>query len=121
VINLADHVRNQASQDGPQPIWAPPGGQPNVGIIAEIAVWRAANGIRTHDPRPTGAAQLQTASALWQHHLNRSLAAGSDDIGRYEVRARDGAGSSRDRRPEDRQRLPQRPAIRPSSPPGVGL
>jgi hypothetical protein len=28
--------------------------------------------------RPTGAAQLQTTSALYQHHLNRSLARGSD-------------------------------------------
>jgi hypothetical protein len=39
VINLADHVRNQAGQNGPQPIWAPAGSQPNVDIIAEVAVW----------------------------------------------------------------------------------
>ena len=33
-----------------------------------------------HQP-PTGAAQLQTTSALYQHHLNWSLARGSDDVG----------------------------------------
>ena len=121
VINLADHVRNQAGQDGTQPIWAPPGSQPDVGIIGEVAVWRAANGIDPGDRRPTGAGQLQTAAALWQHHLDRSLTRSSDDIGRREVQEREAAGSSRDRRPEDRQRLPQPPQIRPSSPPGAGL
>jgi uncharacterized protein YecT (DUF1311 family) len=115
VTDLADHVRGHASQDDTQPVWAPPGSHPNLAIISEVAVWRAANGIHHSDPRPTGAAQLHTASALWQHHLNRSLA--SDDIGRHEVRARDGAGSLRDRRPEDRQRLPQPAPIRPSLPP----
>ena len=120
VTDLANRIRGHASQDDTQQVWAPPGSRPNLAIIGEVAVWRAANGIHPNDPRPTGAAQLQTASALWQHHLNRSLA--SDDIGRHEVRARDGAGSLRDRRPEDRQRLPQPAPIRPSSPPpGAGL
>ena len=120
VTDLADRVRGHAGQDETQPVWAPPGSRPNLAIIGEVDVWRAANGIHPNDPRPTGAAQLQTAPALWQHHLNRSLA--SEDIGRHEVRARDGAGSSRDRRPEDRQRLPQPAPIRPSSPPpGAGL
>ena len=104
VTDLANRIRGHASQDDTQQVWAPPGSRPNLAIIGEVAVWRAANGIHPNDPRPTGAAQLQTASALWQHHLNRGLA--SHDIGRHEVRARDGAGSSRDRRPEDRQRLP---------------
>jgi hypothetical protein len=122
VINLAGHVRNQAGQDGPQPAWAPAGSQPDVGIIGEIAVWRAANGIHPGDPRPTGAAQLQTASALWQHHLDRGLARGSNGRGPHEVRDREAAESSRDRRPEDRQRSSHRPASRPSSPPpGAGL
>ncbi|HJQ86167.1 MAG TPA: helicase C-terminal domain-containing protein, partial [Propionibacteriaceae bacterium] len=113
VTDLANRIRGHAGQE--QPVWAPPGSRPNLAIIAEVAVWRAANGIHPNDPRPTGAAQLETASALWQHHLNRGLA--SDDIGRHGVRARDGAGSSRDHRPEDRQCMPKPPAIRPSSPP----
>jgi hypothetical protein len=117
VINLADHVRNQAGRDGPQPIWASAGSQPNVGIIGDVAVWRAANGIHPADPRPTGAGQLQTASALWQHHLDRSLTRGSNGLGPHEVREREAAESSRDRQPEDRQRSPQPAAIRPTSPP----
>jgi hypothetical protein len=122
VINLADHIRNQAGLDGQQPIWAPAGSQPNVGIIAEIAVWRAANGIHPSDPRPTGAGQLHTASALWQHHLDRSLTRRSNGLGRLEVQEREAAGSSPDRRTQDRQRMPKPPAIRPSSPPpGAGL
>jgi conjugative relaxase-like TrwC/TraI family protein len=120
VINLADHVRNQAGQDGPRPIWAPPGSRSNLAIIGEVAVWRAANGIHPNDRRPTGPGQLQTASALWQHHLDRSLARGSDDNGRHEVRESEAAGSSRDRRRQDRQRLPQLPAGRPISPPRAG-
>jgi conjugative relaxase-like TrwC/TraI family protein len=121
VINLAGHVRNQAGQDSVQPIWVSADSQPDIGIIGEIAVWRAANGIAPDDRRPTGAGQLQTASALWQHHLDRSLAR-CNGLGRHEVRERQAVGSSRDRQPEDRQRLPQPPAIRPTSPPpGVGL
>jgi conjugative relaxase-like TrwC/TraI family protein len=120
VTDLANRIRGHASQDDTQPVWAPPGSRPNAAIIAEVAVWRAANGIHPRDRRPTGARQLQTASALWQHQLNRSLA--SADIGRHELRARDDTASLRDRRPEDRQRLPQAAPIRPSSPPpGAGL
>jgi conjugative relaxase-like TrwC/TraI family protein len=117
VINLADHVRNQAGQDGPQPIWAPADSQLNVGIIGEVAVWRAAHGIHPGDPRPTGAGQLQTAAALWQHHLDRSLTRCSNGLGPHEAREREAAESSPDRRPKDRQRSPQPPSIRPTSPP----
>jgi conjugative relaxase-like TrwC/TraI family protein len=120
VINLADHVRNQAGQDGPQPIWAPAGSQPDVGIIGDVAVWRAAHGIHPGDRRPTGAGQLQTASALWQHHLDPSLAR-CNGLVPHEVREREAAESSRDRRQQDRQRSPQPPPIRPSSPPGASL
>jgi hypothetical protein len=120
VINLADHVR-KAGQDGPQPIWAPPGSQHDVGIIAEVAVWRAANGIHPGDPRPTGAGQLQTASALWQDHLGRSLARGSDHDFGLDIRERRSAPTSGDRRHEDRQRLAQPPRVHPNSPPRAGL
>ena len=56
VINLADHVRNQAGQDDPLPAWAPPGSRPKI-HIGEIAKGRAANGIstrRTTDPPERG-------------------------------------------------------------------
>jgi hypothetical protein len=120
VTDLANRIRDQAGQDETRPVWAP-GSQPNVGIIGEVAVWRAANGIHPYDPRPTGAAQLQTAPALWQHHLDRILARGShDNIGRTDIPERQSAGTSRDRPHQDRQRLPQPSAIRPNSPPRAG-
>ena len=121
IVDLANQIRAHASQDATQPVWASAGSQPNVGIIGEVAVWRAANGIHPSDPRPTGAGQLQAASALWQHHLDRTLARGSDDNnGRLGIPERPPAPTSRDRRRENRQPLPQPPAGRPNSPPRAG-
>jgi conjugative relaxase-like TrwC/TraI family protein len=121
VTDIANQIRDHASQAETQPVWAPPSSRPNLAIIGELAVWRAANGIHPNDPRPTGAAHLQTASALWQHHLDRSLAHGSDhDIG-LDIPDWRSAPTSRDRRHEDRQRLAQPPAVQPNSPPRAGL
>jgi hypothetical protein len=58
---------------------------------------------------------LQTASALWQHHLDRSLA--SDDSDHRDIQEPRSAGTLGDRRHEDRQRPTQPPAVRPGSPP----
>jgi hypothetical protein len=122
VTVLANQIRGHAGQEETQPVWAPPGSRPNLAIIGEVAVWRAANGIHPSDPRPTGAAQLPTAAALWQHHLDRSLARGSqDNIGSLDIPESPSAGTSRDRRHEDRQRLPQPPAVRPNPPPRAGI
>jgi hypothetical protein len=120
VTGLADRIRGHAGEDDTQPVWAPPGSRPNLAIMGEVAVWRAANGIHPNDPRPTGAAQLQTASALWQHHLDRSLARGRDDrIGR-DIPERPPAATTRDRRHEDRQHWSKPPAVHPKSPPRAG-
>jgi conjugative relaxase-like TrwC/TraI family protein len=118
VTDLANRIRDHARQDETQPVWAPPGSRPNLAIIGEVAVWRAANGIHPSDPRPTGAGQLSTAPALWQHHLDRSLASGSHDTnGHLDIPERQSAGTSRDHRHQDRQRLSRPSAIRPNSPP----
>jgi len=118
VTDLANRIRGHASQDDTQPVWAPPGSRPNAAILGEVAVWRAANGIHPSDRRPTGAGQLQTASALWQNHLDRSLTRGSDDnIDHLDIPERSPAATSRDRRHDDRQRLTKPPAVRSSSPP----
>jgi hypothetical protein len=120
VTGLADRIRGHAGKDDTQPVWAPPGSRPNLAIMGEVAVWRAANGIHPNDPRPTGAAQLQTASALWQHHLDRSLAHGSEDsIGR-DIPERPPAATKRDRRHEDRPHWSKPPAVHPNSPPRTG-
>jgi AAA domain len=121
VTDLANQVRGHAGHDETQPVWAPPGSRPNLAIISEVAVWRAANGIHASDPRPTGAGQLQTASALWQHHLDRSLARGGDDnSGRPDITEHPPAPTSHDRRHQDRQRLPQPAPVHPNSPPRAG-
>jgi hypothetical protein len=70
ITDLANRIRGHASQDDTQPVWAPPGSRPNAAIIGEVAVWRAANSIHPSDRRPTGAAQLQTGSVLWQACLD---------------------------------------------------
>ena len=51
VADLTDQVRAHACQGDAQPIWAPPESHPSSGLVREIAVWRAANGIH-QSPRP---------------------------------------------------------------------
>ena len=74
VADLADQVQDHACQGDAQPVWAPPGSHPSTALIGEIAVWRAANGINPHDPRPTGGPQLETLPALWKQRLDRDIA-----------------------------------------------
>jgi conjugative relaxase-like TrwC/TraI family protein len=120
VIGLANQVRDRTSQNREQPSWAPPGSHPTAALLGEVAVWRAAVGVDPQDRRPTGAGQLQAASALWQQNLDRSLRRSDDDIG-FDIPERRSAQSTGDRRHQDRQHLPQPPATRPNSPPRAGL
>jgi hypothetical protein len=118
IADLAAHIRGDASERSTPPVWATPGARPSAALVGEVDVWRAANGIDPKDHRPTGAGQVPTASALWQHHLDRSVADCSDDLSRLDVRAHQAA--SRDRRHENQQRVPRPPATRPTPPPGAG-
>ena len=120
VIGLANQVRDRTSQNREQPSWAPPGSHPTAALLGEVAVWRAAVGVDPQDSRPTGAGQLQAASALWQQNLDRSLRRSDDDIG-LDIPERRSAQSTGDRRHQDRQHLPQPPTTRPNSPPRAGL
>jgi hypothetical protein len=119
IADLAAHVQRDANKNSTPPVWATPGSQPSAALIGEVEVWRAANAIDPTDHRLTGAGQLQTAAALWQHHLERSVADCSDHLNRPHVRAHQ--ATSTDRRHEDQQRAPQPRATRPSSPPSAGL
>ena len=79
VADLAGQVQDHACQGDAQPAWAPPGSHPSTALIGEIAVWRAANGIKPQDPRPTGGGgQLETLPALWKQHLDRDIARSTD-------------------------------------------
>jgi hypothetical protein len=73
VADLADQVQDHAWQGDGLPAWAAAGSHPTA-LIGEIAVWRAANGINPHDPRPTGGTQLETLPALWKQRLDRDIA-----------------------------------------------
>ena len=119
IADLAAHVRRDANEDSTPPVWATPGSQPSVALIGEVEVWRAANAIDRKDHRPTGAGQLQTAAALWQHHLDRSVADCSDDLSRLDARAH----QARPKTSPARRSTTHAPttSTRPSSPPGPGL
>ena len=118
IADLAAHVRGDADKHRMPPVWAMQGTQPSIALVGEVEVWRAANGIDPNDHRATGAAQLPTAAAHWQHLLDRRVTNCSDDLSRLDIRAHQAA--SRDRRHEDQQRMPQPPATRPNSPPRAG-
>jgi hypothetical protein len=120
VIGLADRVRDCASQNREQPVWAPPGSHPSAALIGEVEVWRAAVGVDTQDRRPTGAGQLQAASTLWQHHLDRDVALCSHRLG-ADVGKRQIGGPSQDHQREDRHRIPPKRDVRRGVPPGPRL
>jgi conjugative relaxase-like TrwC/TraI family protein len=120
VIGLANQVRDCASQTSEQPVWAPPGSHPNLALLGEVAIWRAAAGIDPQDRRPTGAGQLQAAAALWQQNLDRDVALCSRGLG-ADIGKRQVGGPSRDDQREDRHRMPPPRAVRRSVPPGPRL
>ncbi len=120
VIGLADRVRDCASQNGEQPAWAPPGSHPTAALLGEVEVWRAAVGVDPQDRRPTGAGQLQAASALWQQNLDRDVALCSRRL-RADERKPQIGGPSRDDQRGHRDRMPPPRAVRRSVPPGPRL
>jgi conjugative relaxase-like TrwC/TraI family protein len=120
VIGLANQVRDCASHNSEQPLWAPPGSHPTAALLGEVAVWRAAVGIDPQDRRPTGAGQLQAASALWQQILDRDIAMCSHRLG-ADVGERQIGGPSQDHRREDRHRMAPTRAVPRRVPPGPRL
>jgi hypothetical protein len=74
IADLADYVGEQASRCDAGPAWAPPGSRPSAGLLGEVAIWRAANGINPHDPLATGGPQLERRANLWRQHLDRVVA-----------------------------------------------
>ena len=116
VAELAGQFQDQVCQGDAEPVWAPSRSHPSTALIGEIAVWRAANGINSQDPRPTGGTQLETLPALWKQRLDR-------DIARATYRPADAraderqAGRTALSPGDDRQRPYQRPERRPSGPP----
>ncbi|TWH01763.1 DNA primase catalytic core [Nocardioides sp. J9] len=73
VEQLAGKVDTRAAEQSSLPVWAQNGIRPEVATVADVAVWRAAMQVPVDDRRPTGAPQLQKASATWQRRLNRAV------------------------------------------------
>jgi conjugative relaxase-like TrwC/TraI family protein len=115
VADLADQVQDHASQgDGPA-AWPAAGRHPTA-LIGEIAVWRAANGINPHDPRPTGGTQLETLPALWKQRLDRDIARATYPLGDSRPDEREAAHTALRRLHDHSQRPHQKPERRPSGP-----
>lgn len=73
VTELADQVRDRATDQAALPTWAQNGLRPEAATVANVEVWRAAMQVPVDDRRPTGAPQMQKASATWQRRLNRAV------------------------------------------------
>src|SRR5829696_1882938 len=116
VADLTDQVQDQVCQGDAEPVWAPSGSHPSTALVREIAVWRAANGINSQDPRLTGGTQLQTLPALWKQGLDRDIAHAT--YRPTDARADERQAARTALSPgNDRQRPHQRPERRPSRPP----
>jgi hypothetical protein len=116
VADLADQVQNDACQaDGP-PVWSAAGSHPKTALMGEIAVWRAANGINPHDPRPTGETQLETFPALWKQRLDRHIAHSADPSDNARADERQQPHTAHRRRHDDRQGPYKTPGQRPNGP-----
>ena len=75
VNELADHIADQARTDPRRPAWLTGStADPTPGLLAQVAVWRAATGVEDADLRPTGPRQPAAAAARWQHRLNQHIA-----------------------------------------------
>jgi hypothetical protein len=115
VADLADQVQDHASQSDGPPAWAAAGRHPTA-LIGEITVWRAANGINPHDPRPTGGTQLETLPALWKQRLDRDIALAADSSGNARFNERQAAHTALKRLHDHSQRPHQKTERRPSGP-----
>jgi UvrD-like helicase C-terminal domain len=116
VAELADQVQDHACQDDAKPVWAAPGSHPGTDLVPEIAVWRAANGIKPQDPRPTGENQLETLPALWKQRLDRHIARATDPPADATADERQTRHTALSRSYSDRQHPYQQPERRPSGP-----
>jgi conjugative relaxase-like TrwC/TraI family protein len=116
VAELADQVQDHVCQGNGPPAWASPGSHLSTALVREIAVWRAANGINPQDPRPTGAAQLETLPARWKQRLDRDIAHATYPPADAGADKRKAAHTAVRRWHDDRQRLYQKPERRPSGP-----
>jgi hypothetical protein len=121
VADLAEQVQDHAWRGVGTPAWRAAGSHPSTALVGEIAVWRAANGINPHDPRPTGGdGQLDTPAALWKQRLDWHIARSTDPSRNERLDERQGAHTARSRSHHDNGRPYQTPGQRPNGPAAPG-
>jgi hypothetical protein len=122
VADLAGQIRDLATRADDQPVWAPPGSHSSTALIADIAVWRAANGINPQDPRPTGGerGQLETLPAMWKQRLDWDIACATHAPAAARPDQQQAARAARRRWHDDKQRPHEQPEQRPSGPSAPG-
>ncbi len=75
VRDLTGQVAAGARSDQSTPVWARNGQQrPEVDLLVDVAIWRAASQVTPEDRRPTGSPQLGKAAAQHQASLDALLA-----------------------------------------------
>jgi conjugative relaxase-like TrwC/TraI family protein len=121
VVDLADQVQDHACQGDRPPAWATAERHPSTALVGEIAVWRAANGITPHDPRPTGeGGQLDTAAAQWKQRLDRQIARAADPSGNERLNERQAAHTALSRSHHNSRHPSHTPGQRPNGPAAPG-
>ena len=118
VADLASQVRDQVDREAAPPTWAAQGSHPSATLVGDITIWRAANGIDSLDPRPTGGDQLDTALNWWKQSLDRYIALATEAPHKSEVDQQRGRRRPRRHTYADLQRSYQTPRSNPPSAPG---
>ena len=118
VADLASQVRDQVDREAAPPTWAAQGSHPSATLVGDVTIWRAANGIDSLDPRPTGGDQLDTALNWWKQSLDRYIALATKAPHNSEVDQQQGRRRPRRDTYADLQRSYQTPRSNPPSAPG---
>ncbi|WP_328436932.1 MobF family relaxase [Nocardia puris] len=76
ITTLTDQLRTEALTwtATTAPAWARPLLGPDPGLVADLAVWRAAQHVGPHDLRPTGPPRQPALERTHQHHLDTRVA-----------------------------------------------
>jgi hypothetical protein len=115
VADLAGKVQDHACQGDTEPISISSGSRLSSALVGEIAVWRAANGIDPHDPRPTGGGgQLDTVAAVWKQRLDWQIARSPASLGNDRFNERQAAHTALGRSHHGNRRRHQTPGQRPN-------
>lgn len=87
ITDLADQIATRArtADTGQVPMWAAQLHEIDPGLVAELAVWRAAHDVPDTDRRPTGPARYPVAERREQQRLDAAVA---DRIGDLDIHTR---------------------------------